>query len=99
MGLFSFVCTLRALKANIALVGVQLFLTPSFSLLAGAFSQSAEEGANAGNLQIVCPSTPLHNQQNRISQQAGGACEFVAAMYGWYLFFSLMFSAVGFPFS
>lgn len=29
--------------------------------------------------------------------QAGGACAFVAAMCGWYLFFALMLASVNFP--
>jgi succinate-acetate transporter protein len=53
MGLFSLVCTLCALKVNVALVIVELFLTLTFALVGAAFFQSAQGGANAGSLQIV----------------------------------------------
>jgi hypothetical protein len=53
MGLFSFACTICALKTNLALVGVELFLTLCFSLLAGAFFQSAQSNAVAASLQTV----------------------------------------------
>jgi uncharacterized protein len=99
MGVFSLACTLCALRTNVALVLVEFFLTLTFAILAGAFFQAAQGGASAASLQIV--RYPLLSPIMRISanrsNKAGGACGFVAAMSGWYLFFALMLAGVDFP--
>lgn len=48
MGLFSFACTLCALKTNIALVGVELFLTLSFPSSLVLSSNLPREGRMLG---------------------------------------------------
>jgi len=53
MGVFSFSCTLCSLTTNLALFGIELFLTLTFTLLASSFFASAEASPVAHNLQVV----------------------------------------------
>lgn len=73
-----FVC---ALRVNVALATILLFLVCAYGVLTGAFfaASMAKESA-AATLQLT-----------------GGALLFIASMVAWWLFASLMMEAIDFP--
>ena len=82
MGVVCVIYVICALRTNLVLVGVLFPLPFAFCFLTAAFWYTAE-----GNL-----------AKASTMQTAGGAFAFVTTVCGWYLFASLMFEAIDFPF-
>lgn len=81
MCIFTFIMFLCALRVNVALATILLFLFIAYGVLCGAFFANASgHAAYAATLQLT-----------------GGSCLFVTAMAAWWLFFSLMMEAIDFP--
>lgn len=91
MGLLCFVYLICALRTNIVFVVIFFTLVLAFSLLTGAYWHNAEA------LATTPPDAAKAAYASRL-QVGGGACAFVTALAGWYLFFAIMLAALDFPF-
>ncbi|TVY29548.1 Protein alcS [Lachnellula hyalina] len=89
MALLSFIFLICSLRTNICFVVIFFTLTLGFSLLAGAYWQSAN-GIGRKDASAIALAGRL--------QIAGGASLFVTSMAGWWIFFAIMLAALDFPF-
>ena len=81
MGLICIVFLICAIRTNVILIMVLLPLPFTFCFLAAAFFYGAEANLT----------------KSAKMEQIGGGFAFVTCMFGWYLFFALMFASIDFP--
>lgn len=90
MGLLCLIYLVCSLRTNVAFVIIFFTLVIAFSLLAGAYWQTAN---SIGNKDAAAAALA-----HRL-QIAGGACLFVTALTGWWIFAAIMLAALDFPFA
>ena len=95
MGVLCLIYLICSLRTNVVFVVIFFTLVIAFSLLAGSYWQSANALADLGA--GGAPNAAKLALGHRL-QVAGGACLFVTAMAGWWIFFAIMLAALDFPF-
>lgn len=83
MGFMSLIYLICALRTNIVFVFIFLGLMLTFLFLAAGFWHEAEGDKTLGMRLII----------------GGGACGFVACLFGWYIFLAILLSSLDFPFT
>lgn len=101
MTVLTFLYVLASFRTNITLVITFFFIMMAFFMLMSAYWTAAEgKTAISHDLQIVCVTynSFITTLLTMPIVQAAGAFVFTFCMSGWYLWFSLIMSALDFPF-
>jgi len=89
MALLCFIYLICSIRTNVCFVIIFFTLVLTFTLLTGAYWQTANSIGNADAAAAALA--------GRL-QKAGGACAFMTCMSGWWIFLAQMLAALDFPF-